>query len=152
MLAEIRKAATDAIHFAVQLESGEIKERLQLAVEGPVQQLLSAGVAMRQNVKDANRLMLATVFVMGTALGLGPGYMGVLRTQNEMNDRLDRIGQMVAPQAQPAPAPVAAPQVPAHKGRGKWFSDENLFLWMTENRIPRNGTACRRPGFISQIA
>ena len=103
--------------MAVRTETAELGDRVMYAFAEPHQQVISAGVAIRQNVKDASRLLLATVFALGAAVGMAFGYTGGIRTQNEINDRLDRIEQMVAPQAQPAPA--AAPQVPAHKGKGK---------------------------------
>jgi hypothetical protein len=51
-------------------------------------------------------------------IGLFTGYTFVIRTQNTMDDRLDRIEQFLSAPPQPVPA-APDPHASAHKGKGK---------------------------------
>jgi hypothetical protein len=73
---------------------------------------------MRQNIKDSNWLFIGSVFLLGAVSGLLFGYFFVLRTQNTMDDRLDRIEQSLSAPAQSVPA-SPDPHVPAYKGKAK---------------------------------
>jgi len=58
------------------------------------------------------------VFLLGLVGGLLFGYLAVMRTQNAMDDRLDRIEQVLSTPAQTVPA-APAPPAPGHKGKAK---------------------------------
>ena len=58
------------------------------------------------------------VFLLGLVGGLLFGYLAVMRTQNAMGNRLDRIEQVLSTPAQPVPA-TPNPPSPAHKGKAK---------------------------------
>ena len=64
----------------------------------------------------ANRLTMGLVFLLGMVGGLLFGYFAVMRTQNAMDDRLDRIEQFFSMPAQTVPA-APNPPLPAHKGK-----------------------------------
>jgi len=56
--------------------------------------------------------------LLGAVFGLMVGYLTVMRTQNAMDDRLDRIEQFFSTPAQPVPA-APEPPAPAHKGESE---------------------------------
>jgi hypothetical protein len=110
--------AVQAIHDAVRKQSGEIERQTVNALAAPFSDIQQAAAQVRQNIKDSNWLFIGSVSLLGVVGGLLFGYFFVMRTQNTMDDRLDRIEQSLSAPAQSVPA-SPDPHVPAHKGKGK---------------------------------
>ena len=107
-----------AIHDAVEKQSGKIGRQVESALATPLHDIKQAAGQVMQNVKEANRLAMGLVFLLGMVGGLLFGYLAVMRTQNAMDDRLDRMEQFFSTPAQPVPA-SPNPPAPAHKGKAK---------------------------------
>ena len=109
-----------AIHDAVEKQSGKIGRQVENALATPLHDIKQAAAQVMQNVKEANRLAMGIVFLLGMVGGLMVGYLAVMRTQNVMDDRLDRIEQSLAALQQTVTAPATIdPHAPLHKGKGK---------------------------------
>jgi hypothetical protein len=89
-------------------DTGSISSEIERQAAGQV----------RQNIKDSNWLFTASVFLLGVIGGLLFGYFFIIRTQNTMDDRLDRIEQFLSAPAQPVPA-APDPHTPTHRGKTK---------------------------------
>ena len=108
-------AAAQAIREAVRTQVAQIGQETKFALVRPLEHLLEAGTQVRQAVKETKLLFSAIVFLAGLGLGLSLGYTSVVRTENRVGDRLDRLDQILS-----APVPVVTdPPAPAHKGKGK---------------------------------
>ena len=116
--ADLQTTASEAIRFAVRMETGAIGEQAKHTFAEVLPQLLRAGTAVRQNVRDTSRILLLTVFSLGMVAGLLSEYRLVVQAQNRMDDRLDLIEHYLAGQAQKTPAAIT-PQTPTHPGKGK---------------------------------
>jgi vacuolar-type H+-ATPase subunit I/STV1 len=92
-----------AIHDAVRKQSVEIERVTVQALGAPLHQIEQAAGQVRQNVKEANWLLMSFVLAVGIAIGLLGEFYMVGRTQNDMADRLDRIEQNQAVSVQNAP-------------------------------------------------
>jgi hypothetical protein len=103
----LERNAMQAIHDAVEKQSGKIERQVEYALATPLHEIKQAAGQVMQNVKEANRLAMGFVFLLGMVGGLLFGYLAVMRTQNTMDDRLDRIEQVLSTPA------------PAHKGKAK---------------------------------
>jgi len=114
----LERNAVQAIHDAVRKQSGEIERQTVNALAAPLSDIQQAAAQVRQNIKDSNLLFIGSVFLLGVVGGLLFGYFFVMRTQNSMDDRLDRIEQSLSAPAQSVPA-SPDPHVPAHKGKAK---------------------------------
>jgi len=110
--------AVQAIHDAVRQQSDGIGRQVEQALSRPLQDIQHAAAQVRQNIKDSKWLFVISVFLLGAVGGLLIGYFFVIRTQNAMDDRLDRIEQFFSTPAPPAPA-VPDTHPPAHKGKAK---------------------------------
>ena len=104
--------------------------------------------------------------LLGAVFGLMVGYLTVMRTQNAMDDRLDRIEQFFSTPAQPVPA-APEPPAPAHKGEsevgtGKHGPHPRQAMDFTRKRLERGKSpashkptasaagrieVCRKPDF-----
>jgi hypothetical protein len=107
-----------AIHDAVEKQSGKIGRQVENALATTLHDIKQAASQVIQNVKEANRLAMGIVFLLGMAGGLMVGYIAVMRTQNAMDDRLDRIEQFLSTPAQTVPV-TPNPPAPPHKGKAK---------------------------------
>jgi ElaB/YqjD/DUF883 family membrane-anchored ribosome-binding protein len=114
----LERNAVQAIHDAVRKQSGEIERQTVNALAAPLSNIQQAAAQVRQNIKDSNWLFIGSVFLLGVVGGLLFGYFFVLRTQNTMDDRLDRIEQSLSAPSQSVPA-SPDPHVPGHKGKAK---------------------------------
>jgi hypothetical protein len=114
----LERSAVQAIHDAVRQQSGTIERQTVNALAAPLRDIQQAAAQVRQNIKDSNWLFIGSVFLLGVVGGLLFGYFFVMRTQNTMDDRLDRIEQSLSAPAQSVPA-SPDPHVPAHKGKAK---------------------------------
>ncbi|WP_263386034.1 hypothetical protein, partial [Granulicella arctica] len=99
-------------------QSGGIGRQVEEALARPLRDIQHAAAQVRQNLKDSKWLFITSVFLLGAVGGLLIGYFFVIRTQNAMDDRLDRIEQFFSTPAQPVPV-APEPQPPAHKGKVK---------------------------------
>ena len=88
------------------------------ALARPLSDIQHAAAQVRQNIKDSKWLFVVSVFLLCAVGGLLIGDFFVIRTQNAMDDRLDRIEQFFSTPAQPVPV-APDPQPPAHKGKMK---------------------------------
>ena len=114
----LERNAVQALPDAVEKQSGGIGRQVENALATPLHDIQQAASQVRQNVKDSKWLLVASVCFAGVLIGLLTGYYLVVRTQNAMGDRLDRIEQSLAAPAQPTPV-APDPHVPVHKGKGK---------------------------------
>jgi hypothetical protein len=114
----LERNAMQAIHDAVEKQSGKIGRQVESALATPLHEIKQAAGQVMQNVKEANRLAMGFVFLLGMVGGLLFGYLAVMRTQSRMDDRLDRIEQFLSTPAQPVSA-APNPPAPAHKGKAK---------------------------------
>ena len=116
--ATLQANAVQALHDAVEKQSGKIEGQVGQALARPLSDIQHAAAQVRQNIKDSKWLFVVSVFLLGAVGGLLVGYFFVIRTQNAMDDRLDRIEQFFSTPAQPVPV-APEPQPPAHKGKVK---------------------------------
>lgn len=116
----LERNAVQAIHDAVRRQSGDIERQTVQAFAAPLEEMQQAAGYVRQSVKEVSWLMIGLMVAGGLVLGLLLGYWPMRRSQNSMQEQLNRIEQYLAAQQPPVPA-VAAPDVhaPAHKGKGK---------------------------------
>lgn len=116
--ATLQANAVQALHDAVEKQSGKIEGQVDQALARPLRDIQHAAAQVRQNIKDSKWLFITSVFLLGAVGGLLIGYFFVIRTQNAMDDRLDRIEQIFSTPAQPVPV-APDPHPPAHKGKMK---------------------------------
>jgi hypothetical protein len=95
--------AVQAIHDAARKQSVEIERVTVQALGNPLRDIERAAGQVRQNVKEANWLLISFVLAVGIAIGLLGEFYLVGRTQNHMADRLDRIEQNQAVPVKTAP-------------------------------------------------
>jgi hypothetical protein len=116
--AGLERNAVQAIQNAVRQQSSEIERQVVQGLAAPLRDIQQAAGQVRQNIKDSNWLFTASVFLLGVIGGLLFGYFFVMRTQNTMNDRMDKIEQYLAAPVQPVPA-APDPHTPTHRGKTK---------------------------------
>ena len=116
--AGLERSAVQAIHDAVRQQSGTIERQVVQALAAPLRDIQQGAGQVRQNIKDSNWLFIACIFVAGVMIGLFAGYTLVIRTQNTMDDRLNRIEQFLSAPAQPVPA-APDPHTPTHRRKTK---------------------------------
>ena len=111
----LERNAVQAIHDAVEKQSDKINQQVERSMAGTLHEIRQAGAQVGQNVRESKLLLSAAVFFGGLALGLFAAYFYIIRTQNTMDDRLDRIEQFLSAPAQP---PAAAPDLHPSARRG----------------------------------
>ena len=114
----LERNAVQALHVAVEKQSDKINQQVEQSMAGTLHDIQQAGAQVGQNVKESKWLLSAGVFFAGVAIGLFAAYFYIIRTQNTIDDRLDRIEQYLSAPVQPAPA-VPEPHAQAHKGKAK---------------------------------
>jgi hypothetical protein len=116
--ANLERNAMQAIHDAVRKQSDGIERQTVQALAAPLRDIQQAAAQVRQNVKEASWLMIGLILSAGLVIGFLLGYWPLSRSQNSMQEQLNRIEQNQAAQQPSAPA---APDVhtPAHKGKTK---------------------------------
>ncbi len=71
-------------------------------------------------MKEVSWLMIGLMLSAGLVIGLLLGYWPLRRSQNSMQEQLNRIEQYLAAEQPPAPAPaVHNVHAPARKGKAK---------------------------------
>ena len=115
----LERNAVQAIHDAVQKQSGGIERQVVQAFAEPLREIKQSAGFVRQSLKEVSWLMIGLMLSAGLVVGLLLGYWPMRSSQNNMQEQLNRIEQYLAVQ-QPAPVP-SAPDVhaPAHKGKAK---------------------------------
>lgn len=102
--AGIAGSAAYAIQAAVKQQAGEIERQISQALAAPLLDIRQAAAQVRQNVRDSSWMFVMGVFIAGMMLGMFAGYYFVIRTQNNIENRLDRIEQIIAPPTHTATA------------------------------------------------
>jgi hypothetical protein len=116
----LERNAVQAIHDAVEKQSGKIERQTVQAFAEPLQEMKQAAGFVRQSLKEVSWLLIGLMVSLGLVLGLMLGYWPVRTSQNNMQEQLNRIEQYLAAQQPPAPAPPAPDaHAPAHKGKAK---------------------------------
>ncbi len=116
----LERNAVQAIHDAVQKQSGGIERQVVQAFAEPLREMKQAAGFVRQSLKEVSWLMLGLMVSAGLVLGLMLGYWPMRSRQNNMQEQLNRIEQYLAAQQPPAPVPGAQDaHAPAHKGKAK---------------------------------
>jgi hypothetical protein len=116
----LERNAVQAIHDAVQKQSGGIERQVVQAFAEPLREMKQAAGFVRQSLKEVSWLMIGLMFSAGLVVGLLLGYWPMRSSQNNMQEQLNRIEQYLAAQQPPAPAPGAQDaHFPAHKGKAK---------------------------------
>ena len=115
--ATLQTNAVQAIHDAVLLQGGDIRQQTVNALAAPLQDIQQAAAQVRQNVKETSWLMIGLILAFGIVIGFLLGYWPLKSSQNTMQDQLNRIEQhLTAQQVIPAPA---MPDALTHKGKTK---------------------------------
>ncbi len=116
----LERNAVQAIHDAVQKQSGGIERQVVQAFAEPLREMKQAAGFVRQSLKEVSWLMIGLMLSAGLVVGLLLGYWPMRSSQNNMQEQLNRIEQYLAAQQAPAAA-QAAPDVhaPPHKGKAK---------------------------------
>jgi uncharacterized transporter YbjL len=116
----LERNAVQAIHDAVQKQSGGIERQVVQAFAERLREIKQSAGFVRQSLKEVSWLMIGLMLSAGLVIGLLLGYWPMRSSQNNMQEQLNRIEQYLAAQQTPAPAP-SAPDVhpPAHKGKTK---------------------------------
>ena len=118
--ATLQTNAVQAIHDAVRLQSGDIRQQTVNALSAPLHDIQQAAAQVRQNVKETSWLMIGLILAFGIVIGFLLGYWPLRSSQNTMQEQLNRIEQSLAAQQQPVLTPAAPDvHVPVHKGRVK---------------------------------
>jgi hypothetical protein len=105
----LERNAVQALHDAVEKQSAGIGRQVEQGLASPLRDVQHAAAQVRQNIKDSKWLFVVSVFLLGAIGGLLISYFFVIRTQNAMDDRLDRIEQSLAAQQPTSPASDAKP-------------------------------------------
>jgi hypothetical protein len=118
--ANLERNAAQSIHDAVRKQSGDIERQTVQAFAAPLQEIKQAAGYVRQNMKEVSWLMIGLMLSAGIVIGLMLGYWPMRRSQNNMQEQLNRIEQYLLAQPQPVSSPASpAPHAPAHKGKAK---------------------------------
>jgi hypothetical protein len=117
--AGLERSAAQAIQNAVRQQSTEIERQVVQALATPLRDIQQSADRVRQNIKDSNWLFITCIFVAGVMIGLFAGYIFVIRTQNTMNDRLNRVEQFMPVSAQPVSTTPDTHAPAPHKGKAK---------------------------------
>jgi hypothetical protein len=116
----LERNAVQAIHDAVQKQSGGIERQVVQAFAEPLREMKQAAGFVRQSLKEVSWLMIGLMLSAGLVVGFLLGYWPMRSSQNNMQEQLNRIEQYLAAQQTPAPAPGAQDaHFPAHKGKAK---------------------------------
>ncbi len=116
----LERNAVQAIHDAVEKQSGIIERQTVNALAAPIAQMQQAAGYVRQNMKEVSWLVLSLVFAGGLIAGLMFGYWPLRSSQNNIQEQLNRIEQYQAAQQPSVPAQAAPePHAPGHKGKAK---------------------------------
>ena len=116
----LERNAVQAIHDAVEKQSGNIERQTLQAFAAPLQEMKQAAGFVRQSLKEVSWLLIGLMVSVGLVLGLMLGYWPMRTSQNNMQEQLNRIEQYLAAQQPSAPAPAAPdPHAPVHKGKAK---------------------------------
>ena len=118
--ATLQTNAVQALHDAVRLQGGDIKQQTVNALAAPLQDIQQAAAQVRQNVKETSWLMIGLILAFGIVIGFLLGYWPLRSSQSNMQEQLNRIEQTLTAQQQATPAP-AMPDAHAltHKGKAK---------------------------------
>lgn len=118
--ATLQTNAVQALHDAVRLQSGDIRQQTVNALADPLHDIQQAAAQVRQNVKETSWLIIGLILAFGIVIGFLLGYWPLRSSQKDMQEQLNRIEQYQAAQQPPAPAPAAPDaHIPAHKGKAK---------------------------------
>ena len=116
----LERNAVQAIHDAVQKQSGGIERQVVQAFAEPLREMKQAAGFVRQSLKEVSWLMIGLMLSAGLVVGFLLGYWPMRSSQNNMQEQFNRIEQYLAAQQTPAPAPGAQDaHFPAHKGKAK---------------------------------
>jgi len=116
----LERDAVQAIHDAVEKQSGNIEQQTLQAFAAPLQEMKQAAGHVRQNVRETNWLHYLAVLLIGVVLGLFAGYLPMRSSVKALEEHVTLIDQYLAAQQLPAAAPVAPdPHAPAPKGKTK---------------------------------
>lgn len=114
-------AAVQAIHDAVEKQSGYIERQTVQAFAAPLQDIRQAAGYVRQNMKEVSWLLISLLFAGGLIVGFLLAYLPMRSSQHNMQEQLNAIGQYLAAQQHAAVPVPAAPDVHAttHKRKAK---------------------------------
>jgi hypothetical protein len=116
----LERNAVQALHDAVEKQSGKIERQVEYALVTPLADIKRAAAQVSQNVKESKWLFAVSVFLLGMVGGLAFGYFAIMRTQSRMDDKLNRIEQYLVTQQQAASAPIASDsKAPGQKPKPK---------------------------------
>ena len=116
----LERNAVQAIHDAVEKQSGNIEQQTLQAFAAPLQEMKQAAGHVRQNVRETNWLHYLAMLLIGVVLGLFAGYLPMRSSVKALEEHVTLIDQYLAAQQLPAAAPVTPdPHAPAPKGKTK---------------------------------
>ena len=92
----LERNAVQAIHDAVQKQSGGIERQVVQAFAEPLREMKQAAGFVRQSLKEVSWLMIGLMLSAGLVVGLLLGYWPMRRSQNNMQEQLNRIEQYLA--------------------------------------------------------
>jgi hypothetical protein len=115
----LERNAVQAIHDAVQKQSGGIERQVVQAFAEPLREIKQSAGFVRRSLKEVSWLMIGLMVSVGLVLGLMLGYWPLRSSQNNMQDQLNRIEQYLVAQQQSTTAAASDPHAPAHKGKTK---------------------------------
>ena len=117
----LARNAVQAIHDAVEKQSGYIERQTTQAFAASLQDIRQAAGYVRQNMKEVSWLLISLLIAGGLIVGFLLAYLPMRSSQNSMQEQLNAIGQSLTAQQQAAVPVPAAPDVhaPAHKRKAK---------------------------------
>jgi len=116
----LERNAVQAIHDAVEKQSGNIEQQIVQAFAAPLQKMKQAAGHVRQNVREANWLLYLAMLLIGVVLGLFAGYLPMRSSMKALEEHVTLIDQYLPAQQPLAPVLSAPdPHAPAHRGKVK---------------------------------
>jgi len=124
----LERNAVQAIHDAVEKQSGNIERQTEQAFAVPLQEIKQAAGFVRQSLKEVSWLLIGLMISLGLVLGLMLRYWPMRTSQNNMQEQLNRIEQYLAAQQPAIPSPAAPDvHVPAHKGMESYIDRHSAY-------------------------
>jgi hypothetical protein len=142
----LERNAVQAIHDAVEQQSGKIDQQVEQALARTLRDIQQGAAQVNQNVKESNWLFVGGMFVAGIVIGLFAGYYFVIRPEQDGRPyRPDRAVPVCASPAGPRSARFACP---SSQGQGEIRHPESMGLSKTHSQSATSISLLRKRRYL----